>query len=113
MRRLLTLLPLVALAVACAGTPKQRIFKAAKAVKATNESAATALDYDLIEPEQAEIVQGITRTATADLKRAAAALKAVEAGEAKEVSTIDRILAIVHDALQEAARIIGTEEQIE
>lgn len=100
-RSLALFLPLLLLA-SCAATPIQREMQYAEGIKAAQRAAITAVEFDVISVEQAEAVQSITRTATADLRRAIAARRA---GVAKQ--EWQRILAIVDDALDQVARLLA------
>ena len=97
---------LLVLAAACASTPQQKELQYAQAIITTNDSTAQAVDFGIIDPDTAEAIQAITRTATADLKRAVAARRAGRSPE-----SYDRILSIVRDALLEASRILEARQK--
>lgn len=100
------LLVLLALVAACGVTQQQRELQAAEAIKTTQRSAINALEFDIISADEGEVVQGLTRVATADLKRA---INARRAGQ--ERSSWDRIMDIVFDGLAEAAVILEGKEE--
>lgn len=95
-------IPILALVAACAATPEGRAYQYGHAIKDVNDSATMALDFGLIDADTAAAIQAATRTATADLKRAVAALKA---GEPRD--DVMRILDIVNDALANASGLLG------
>jgi len=103
--RTLALLLMAAMVAACGATQQQRELQAAKAIQTTNESTAQALDFGIIKADEGEVVQGFTRLATQDLKRAISARRAGQPKEAWE-----RIMDIVFDGLAEAARILEGRE---
>lgn len=96
-------IPLVLVALAaCASTPIQRELQYAKAIVAANDATATALDFGVIKADTGAAIQQMTRAATQDLKRA---ITARRAGAPR--NTVDRILALVEDALERAAVLLG------
>ncbi len=99
-------LALLLLVAACATTDQQRELQYAHAIITINDSTAQAVEFGIIDPDVAEVIQGITRASTADLKRAVAARRA---GRSRE--SYERILDLVQSALLEAGRILEARER--
>jgi len=95
------ILPLLILA-ACAATPVQREMQYAEGIKTIQRATITAVDFDLITIPDAEAIQAVLRTATADLRRAIAARRA-----GVPMQEWSRILAIVDDALTRVEAILA------
>ena len=100
------LIVLLALVAACGVTQQQRELQAAEAIKTTQRAAIDALEFDIISAEEGEVVQGITRVATQDLKRA---INARRAGQTR--TAWNRIIDVVFDGLAEAALILEGKEE--
>lgn len=92
--------PILILA-ACATTPIQREMQVAETIIAINKATITALDYGIIEASDAKKIQGLTRAATAELKRAVAARRA---GQSRD--EVERILDVVKDLLTQARAVL-------
>lgn len=100
-RQVVPLLLLFLLVSACASTRMGKELQFAKAIVGANESVVTALDFDIITADTGEALQGITRVATLDLKRAIAARRA-----GRKQKDVDRIFNLVRDGLLEVARVL-------
>ena len=104
-RRIMFAVIIATVCVACGSTAQQREMQVAEAIKSTQRGTVTALDFNIIDADTGEVVQGVTRTATAELKRSVAARRA---GAPR--TTTDRILDSIMDSLREAGRLLAGKE---
>lgn len=91
---------------ACATSPRGKELQAAQALRTVNELTTTAVDLDVVGPDEAEAVLAVTRTARKYLQRSIAARRA---GEPREVW--EALLDSALDALAEAQALLAKENQ--
>lgn len=101
-RNTAALVVLLAVMAACGVTQQQRELQAITAITEANDGAAKALDFNIIKADEGEAIQVLTRTATAELKRAIAARRA---GVSR--SSWDSIMDIVFDTLTQVSVIMA------
>lgn len=105
MRHRYALVVLLLAAVAACKTPQHTELAVAKSIKTVNDLTALAVDNDIVSPDDAEVIQGFTRTATMELQRSVAARRA---GQPRDVW--QRALESALDALAQAQAILDGRE---
>lgn len=88
------------LVTACASTAKGRELQAAEAIIAANNSAKTALQFEIISPDDAQIIRFTTKAAETTL------IRAVESRRAGQDKAADALLDAVFEALVKVSAML-------